>query len=235
VPKVTIIDYQLKQREVVDRIEEGVNDGCLNFSTISPVENYEDDPRTCLTSVHLPRQSLLKQVQQSIIKPLSRIEPDFYYYPPDSLHMTIKNIRVSNDPPQFNEKDIRKAEKIFSEIIPNKKQFNVYFYRLLLFPNNLALIGTTDPELDNIILDLDKALEAQGIPDDKVYINSQYFFSNMTLARFNTPPSKKFKEKVNQLSAGLNFKPYRVDSVTLLTCNPVFKNRQIKKTWHLLF
>ena len=32
---------------------------------------------------------------------------------------------------------------------PNQA-FKIYFYRLLLFPNNLALIGTTDPERDEM-------------------------------------------------------------------------------------
>ena len=147
--------------------------------------------------------------------------------------MTIKSIRVINDPPHFNEEDVQKAEKIFDETIPQHKKFNVYFYRLLLFPNNLALIGTTDEELDNIILDLDKKLTAEGIPDDKVYTNSQYFFSNMTLTRFSTPPSDIFKQKVTELSDSLEFEPYQVDSVTLLTCNAVLRNKQIRGTWEL--
>ncbi|HIH13441.1 TPA: hypothetical protein HA242_06995 [Candidatus Woesearchaeota archaeon] len=57
--------------------------------------------------------------------------------------MTIKNIRVINNPPHFTEGDVNQAGKVFSQIIPKHKRFNVYFYRLLLFPNNLALLGTS--------------------------------------------------------------------------------------------
>ncbi len=230
---MTVTTHQLKQQEVIDRIASQVSNKSLNFSTVSPVDDFENDPRICLTSVLLPRQGLLDQVQQDLIEPLRKIEPDFHYYPSDCLHMTIKNIRVINNPPHFNEEDIQKAEKIFGETIPQHKKFNVYFYRLLLFPNNLALIGTTDEELDRIILDLDKKLTAEGIPDDKVYTNSQYFFSNMTLARFSTPPSDIFKQKVIKLSDSLKFEPYQVDSVTLLTSNAVLKNKQIRGTWEL--
>ena len=230
---MTVKSHQLKQQEVIDRIANQVSNKNLNFSTVSPVDDFANDPRTCLTSIHLPHQGLLDQVQQDLIEPLRKIEPDFHYYPNDCLHMTIKNIRVINNPPHFNKKDVQKAETIFAETIPQHKKFNVYFYRLLLFPNNLALIGTTDEELDSIILDLDNKLTKADIPDDKVYTNSHHFFSNMTLARFDTSSSEAFKQKVVELSESLKFKPYQVDSVTLLTCNAVLKNKLIRGTWEL--
>ncbi len=230
---MTITDHQLKQQEVIDHIALQVSNRSLNFSTVAPVEDYANDPRICLTSIHLPNQQLLGKVQRELIDPLKAIEPNFYYYPSDGLHMTIKNIRVINNPPHFNEDDVKKAAKIFGEVIPQHKKFNVYFYRLLLFPNNLALIGTTDEELDRIILDLDQKLQTNNIPDDKVYVNSKNFFSNMTLARFNNPPSEAFKHKVGELSGSLKFGPYQVDSVTLITCNAVFQGKNIRGTWEL--
>lgn len=205
----------------------------LSFSTVSPVVDYEKDPRICLTSVHIPHQKLLAKVQNSLIAPLRKIAPDYFYYPPDSLHMTIKNIRVINDPPHFAQQDIQKAQQVFQSVIPRHKKFPVYFYRLLVFPHNLALMGTTDPELDNIIFDLDKSLQNAGIPDDKHYLNAKYFFSNMTLARFNTPPTKEFLQKVTELSQMISFEPYIVDSVTLLTCTAVFTKRSMIQTWGL--
>lgn len=230
---MTITDHQLKQQDVIDHIALQVNNHSLNFSTVAPVEDFVNDPRICLTSIHLPHQHLIEKVQRELIDQLKVIEPNIYYYPSDGLHMTIKNIRVINDPPHFSEVDVKKAEMIFSKVIPQHKKFNVYFYRLLLFPNNLALIGTTDEELDRIILDLDQKLQANDIPDDKVYANSKYFFSNMTLARFNNPPSEAFKHKVSELSESIKFKPYQVDSVTLITCNAVFQNRHIINAWNL--
>lgn len=146
--------------------------------------------------------------------------------------MTIKNIRVINDPLHFTTDVISKAEKVFSKIIPIHQRLKVYFYRLLLFPNNLALIGTTDPELDEIVLDLDRKLNEEGIPDDKQYSNSQYFFSNMTLARFSKP-SDEFRRRVGELSESILIEPYTVDSVTLLTCNAALKKRKIINTWDL--
>lgn len=226
-------DHQLKQLEIINKVEKQIAVNSLSISMVFPTDDYENDSRICLTSVHLPHKELISQIQQSIIEPLRKVAPDLYYYSFDSLHITIKSIRVINSPPSFSDNDVQKAEKIFSEIIPKHKQFSIYFYRLLLFPNNLALIGTTDSELDKIIFNLDSALKTAGIPDDKVYANSKYFFSNITLARFNTSPSEEFKQKVQELPDFIKFKPYTVNSVTLLSCNGVFKMRQIKGTWYL--
>jgi hypothetical protein len=225
--------HQQKQVEVINSLEQQVRNNSLKFSTVAPVKDYTNDTRICLTSVHIPNQDLITKIQSEFIEPLKGISPNFFFYPNDSLHMTIKNIRVINDPPNFTKEDIGKAEQVFESIVPHHKQFNVYFYRLLLFSNNLALIGTTDPELDSIILDLDKELNIAGVPDDKKYMNSKYFFSNMTLARFNDVPSRKFLQKVEELSQSILFDPYIVDSVTLITCTAVFTNKNIIQTWKL--
>jgi len=229
---MTQADHQLKQREVINKIADQVSSNSLGFSTVSPVENYEGDQRICLTSVHIPHKELIKKVQ-TLIEPLQKLEPTYFYYPCDSLHLTIKNVRVTNYPPHFTENDVQKATQVFSKTIPRHKKFQIFFYRLLLFPNNLALIGTTDLELDNIVSDLDKKLKKAGIPDDKVYANSRYFFSNMTLARFNSQPSQEFKAKISEISESLVIEPYLVDSVTLVTCNAIFKKRREIGTWNL--
>ncbi|PWU24153.1 hypothetical protein C5B42_00445 [Candidatus Cerribacteria bacterium 'Amazon FNV 2010 28 9'] len=230
---MSVTNHQSKQREVIDHIALQVSNNSLNFSTVSPVEDYAKDPRICLTSVHFPHKNLIDKVQREIIEPLRKIEPSLYYYPNDGLHMTIKNVRVINNPPHFNEDDVRKAIEVFSKVIPQHKKFNVYFYRLLLFPNNLALIGTTDEELDHIVLDLDKQLKANDVPDDKAYANSQYFFSNMTLARLIGIPSTVFTQKVEELSESLRFESYQVDSVSLITGNAVFRDKKIIGSWEL--
>ena len=205
----------------------------MKVSVVSPVEDFEDDPRICLTSIHFPSESLKSRIEEEITNPLRQISPEYYFYSKNSLHITVKNIRVINDPPHFTEEDIKKAEEVFSKVVPTHKKFKIYYFGLLLFPNNLALIGTTDEELDKIILDLDKKLKGVGVSDDKQYINSRYFFSNVTLARFSKPVSKKFIMKVNELSEKINIDPYIVDSVSLITGTAVLKRLRVIKTWIL--
>ena len=228
-----LTSHQLKQQGIVDAIVQQISTNSLRFSTVSPVEDYLHDSRTCLTSVHLPHKDFLENINTQIVEPLRKVEPSLYYYPTNCLHMTIKTVRVVNNPPHFSEEDVHTALRVFDEIVPQHSKFNVYFYRLLLFPNNLALIGTTDEELDHIILDLDERLTTENIPDDNKYINTKYFFCNMTLARFNETPSKSFTQKVQELSNSLKFAPYQIDSVTLLTCNAVLENKRTLGTWKL--
>lgn len=229
---LNLTHHQKKQLEVINRIAEQIRLPSPDFSTVSPVDDYENDSRICLTSVHLPDEKLIKQVRK-IIKSLRDIEPSFYYYPDSSLHLTIKNVRVINSPPGFTQKDVEKATEVFSLVVPHHEQFKAYFYRLILFPNSLSLFGTTDPELDDLVLDLDKTLIDNGLPDDKVYVNSKYFFCNMTLARFNIKPSQDFTQIVSELSDTIKFEPYTINSVTLLICNAVLKKRKEINTWQL--
>lgn len=227
------VSHQQKQKEVIATIAQQIQNNSLQCSTVSAVNNYEQDPRMCLTTVHFPKKDLLDQIYTSILAPLTLIEPNIYFYPNDCLHMTIKNIRVIHDPPNFTDTDIQKAYTILNETVRIHHAFNVYFYRLLLFPNNIALIGTTDEELDQIFFDIDTKLTHEGIADDKVYVNSSHFFSNITLARFASKPSQKFIEKVNALSTTLSFSPYTVDTISLVSCNAVCKQRTNHGFWKL--
>lgn len=230
---VNLSAHQQNQIEVINKIEEQIKNNALNFSTVSPVSDFENDSRICLTSVHIPAEELKQKIQTKIIDPLKEISPNHYYYSIDSIHMTIKNIRIINDPPNFNKEDVGKIKEVFDSVIPKHKKFNVYFYRLFFFPMNLALFGTTDSELDNIVLDLDKNLKEVGVPDDKIYVNNKYFFSNITLARFTNSISEEFTRKIDELSKSFSFEPYTVDSIALLSCNAAFKKRTIFETWNL--
>lgn len=223
-------NHQRNQIKVINAIEKQVKNNSLQFSTVEPVSNYENDNRLCLTGVHLLKNELTSYIQNYIINPLKQISPEHYYYDRNSLHATIKNVRVVNNPPLFNDKIIQKAKQVFTSVVKHHKQFKAYYYRLLLFPMNLALIGTTGSELDSLIINLDNELKKNGIPDDKIYKNDKYFFSNITLARFNKKPTNDFINKVKELSKNINFPPYIIDSVTLLTCNAVLKKKTIIAT-----
>lgn len=225
--------HQQAQIEVINKIEQQANTNSMQFSTVTPVNDYTNDTRISLTGVHLPNDSLKKNVSTQILEPLRKVDPTHHYYQPDTLHLTIKNVRLISDPPAFDDEDISKVKNVFKDVIPHHHAFKAYFYRLLLFPANLTLIGTTEPELDLIHLDLDRRLNEVGISDDKQYVNSRYFFCNMTLVRFTSSITNEYMDKIEEISRSIICKPYKIDSVTLLTCNATLNKQQIIDTWSL--
>jgi 2'-5' RNA ligase len=225
--------YQRGQIMVVDEIDSQVKNDAVRFSTVAPIGDYSNDPRICLTSVHFPKDDLLNIIWDTLIEPLRETSPDHYYYSKDNLHLTIKNVRLINNPPNFTANDVIRAKAVFEKAIQEHKKIRVYFYRLLLFKSNLALVGTTDEELDKLVLDLDRGLNEAGVSDDKQYMNTANFFCNMTLVRFNTDISSSLKEKIKVLSTRINIKSYEMDSVTLLTSSAVMNNRRIIGKWDL--
>lgn len=218
-------NHQKNQIKVINQLEQSLSDRELGFSVVEPVDDFINDSRMALTSVHFPKKDFLQKINMKILEPLKKIDDRQFFYPDKYIHMTIKNIKTIQDPPNFNHADIEKVKKVFDDVIPKYQPFKSYYYRLLLFPYNLALMGTTDPTLDEIILELDSKLKEAGVPDDKVYLNSRYFFSNVTLVRFNKPISTEFKNKVEEISKNLEPFSYEIDSVTLLSCNAVMNNR----------
>jgi 2'-5' RNA ligase len=228
-----MLSHQDKQKKIISQIEKQVKNNALQATAVVPVHDFASDNRICLTSVHFPSAQFINIISKTIIEPLKAVFPNAYYYEPSSLHLTIKNIRVINNPPNFTSTDIETAKKTLNKVIPNCVKFNIYPYRLLLFKNNLALMSTTDEELDRIITNLNTELEKSGISDDKQYVNDKYYFSNMTVARFNSTPSTLFKKKVAEISSALNLSSYCVDSVSLITGNAVMKKLTIHKTINL--
>ncbi len=59
-----MINHQQKQIEVINKLEEQVKANTLGFSVVSPVEDFENDPRICLTSVHFPSDGLKNQINK---------------------------------------------------------------------------------------------------------------------------------------------------------------------------
>lgn len=202
-------------------------------SIVSPVSDYQNDPRICLTSVHFPKKELVDRIQHKIIEPIQKLSSDIYFYKETSFHITIKNIRTIEDPPNFTLTDIEKAKEVFSKVIPRHKSFDIYYYKLVILPNSISLMFTTDPELDNIFQNLDRSLNEAGVPDNKKYMNDKYFFGNITLARFYNQPDEKMKTKIQDISKKLQFQPYKIDSVTLIKANASLEKCEKLGSWKL--
>lgn len=228
-----VTEYQKGQLEVIRTIENQIENDTVSFSIVLPTENYDTDPRMALTSVHFPKPELITYVTSQLQEPLKKIAPEHYYYSPESLHLTIKNVRTTAEPRGYTPEEIEQTNHVFSQVLTHHKPFKAYFFRLLQFKLNLALVGTTDPELDSIILDLDKELDAAGVPDNKVYANKDHFFAMMTLLRFVDEPTSTFQDKINELSSTISFPPYTIDTISLVTANAVMKKRTVIGEWKL--
>lgn len=226
-------DHQKKQIQIINKLEKQIKSGDLGVSTVSPTTNFETDDRIFFAGVYFPSQEFVEKIQNELVKPLKEIDKNQYYYPPSSIHITIKNIRTISDPPNFNESDIEKAKVVFSKVTQKHKGFNAYFYKLIIFPNNLTLVGTTDSEFDDLLLDLDSSLKNAGIADDKTYANSKYFFSNITLCRFYKKPSSDFIKKVSELNNNFVVLEIPIKNVELVSANAVLKKRAVYGKWNL--
>ena len=225
-----INNHRKNQIKVIDLLEQKFKD--KKISAVRPVDNFKNDPRICLTTVHFPKKYFINKIFTDIINPLKKVDSRLYYYKPTSLHLTIKNIRTIENPPNFTKDNVIRVTNAFTKVIPSFHKFNIYYYKLLILPYSISLLCTTDPELNKLFLKLDKTLNIIGLPDNKSYVNKKYFFINMTLARFNKPVSIKIMKKVKELSSKIDF-TYTVDSASLIEANASLETCNIIHTWKL--
>ena len=107
--------YSQLQREVVNQLL--YDSSSASLPGIVPMEpDYNGEVRRCLTSVVFVPFTIAERIQSNIIERLREIAPTHYYYPPDTLHITIKNIRTGHAPPLFTNIDIEKCRSVFSEV-----------------------------------------------------------------------------------------------------------------------
>lgn len=225
--------YQKNQISIISKIANQSQSGKVSFSTVSAVSDYKDDKRICLTTIHFIKKDFKEIITEKIINPFKKLFPNNFYYLPDSLHITIKNIRVVADPPNFSDLEINKVTKILEQVSLTHKRYRAYFFRFIIFSNNLSLIGTTDEESDKLVLDFDKKLNENGVADDKNYFYNKFFFVNISLLRFYEKPSALFKQKIVKLSEEIIFPPYLIDSLSLVKGNAVMSKKEILGHWRL--
>lgn len=110
-------DYFQKQKIYTAKLEQSFQEHKIVVTIVEMKKNYVDDDATCLTTLTFPTKTITKKIH-IITKRLQTIEPDFYYYPEKSLHLTIKNIRTIHKPPLFTPDDVKKVHSLFEKIIP---------------------------------------------------------------------------------------------------------------------
>lgn len=227
-------DYRELQQQLVDQLRIGAA-GLDGRASVVPMQSdYRNDPARALTSVVFVPAGLGQEIRRAIIEPLQAIEPEHYYYPPESLHLTIKNVRTVHYPPRFTTVDINRAAELFGRLIPSRCAFSVSLEELVPFSTSLALIGYADEQLKKLNRTLDTGLHEIGLPDDRRYLSDQVFFGNVTVCRYVRPPSSRFLQAVEEM-AHVYQRELRIEAVHLITCNAVCapETRRIIATYNL--
>lgn len=214
------LSYSQKQRELIQQIEISFKKGEKNPTLVGAVSDYANDDKICLTSVFFLPDDIKQIISQKIIAPLRKIEPWHYYYPKNSMHVTIKNICVVHQLPTFTDKDIEKVKNKFLEIIPKFPKFDVLFERLFLFPSSISIIGFTNKYLGKLVKALDNGLNEVGLSDDKKYFSNEVFFINSTFCRFTKEPGEKLLTEINEMMFG-DYSKCTLEEISLITTNSV--------------
>jgi len=210
--------FQRKQLDLMRHMEATLAAGS-HGSTIVPMQtDYATDAQIALTCVNFIDKDLTATIQTQIIRPLQELEPEFYYYPGNALHLTIQNIRVINDPPHFNAADIAKVQQILTEITPPAGPFEFALAGLLSMPTSVSLIALIRPEYDKFVRDFRRRLTDAGVSDDKKYFTDEIMFANITVCRYTHKPSLEFLKKLQEMK-DIIIGPYTTKNVSLVTMN----------------
>lgn len=188
-------------------------------STIVPMQtDYVNDPQIALTCITFIDKNLTATIQTQLIQPLQIIEPEFYYYPDNALHLTIQNIRVINNPPHFGASDIAKAQRVLAEEIPSSGPFQFTLTGLLSMPTSVSIIALVNPEYDQFVKKFRNKLIDAHVPDDKKYFTDEIIFANITICRYTHKPSPEFIEKLTTMK-DLMIGSFTATNVSLVQMN----------------
>lgn len=219
--------YRQQQETLIRGLEEQLNNKQSTGSTIvSMRNNYEDDNEICLTSVVFLPKELQQTITSELIEPLKAIQPAHHFYPGESLHLTIKNIRTIHQPPLFTEENQVAVDQLFTKLIPQQKSFSFDLNGLVKFPTSLSIAGYSDERLLHLVQALDCGLNEIGVPDNKTYISDTVFFGNVTFCRFTEPPTDAFLAEFNKRKNTL-IGELSVNTISLISCNAVCSKKTL--------
>jgi 2'-5' RNA ligase len=211
--------YRDRQRQLIDSIRSDVSTVSANASVVPIQADYAADPGRCLTSVMFVPSPKAIALRDGIQEALAQVEPFHYYNPPESMHITIKNVRVAQDPPSFDETDIANVHACFAGVLPHHRSFPFSFEELVVFPNSISLVAYSDERLREVVQALDAGLAEIGLSDDKRYLSDEVFYGNITLCRFTRQPGPRLFEAVTELNRQWHPTSICLSHVELITGN----------------
>jgi 2'-5' RNA ligase len=211
--------YRELQERAVNQLRAGSHRN--SRASVVPIRSdYKADPAMCLTSVAFLPADIGQDVYRKIVGPLKAIEPDHHFYRPDSMHITIKNIRTIHTPPLFTEADVRKVDRLFAELIPQHPPIPLWLEEVVSLQTSAVLVAYSDVRLRDLVRALDAGLNEIGVPDNKQYVSDDVYFGNVTLCRYTRPPSKEFYDALEGMAHAYK-ETLKVEDIHLITCNAV--------------
>ncbi len=219
--------YQKKQLELVRQMESLAAAGVTRSTIVPILKDYPRDPQRTLTSVVFLPGRFQRRLYLEVIRPLQKLEPDFYYYPLPSLHITIQNIRIAHFPARYNKTDITKARRVFRQVVPKHQNFYFHLYGTLALPTSVSIIVLSSLTHARLICDLRRSLASAGLPDDKTYF-SEATFANCNICRFTHKPGVKFRNFLRQQNSH-DFGRLLVSEISLIETNAVCHPSATKK------
>jgi hypothetical protein len=210
--------YLEQQKLLVKELENSVNNKITKSTFVEMQTDYANDDQICLTSVVFIPKEISSVIVSKLIESLRKIESEHYYYLPESMHLTIKNVRVIHKPPLFTDEDIEKAKQVFKKTITEFTVYNFSLEDVILFPTSLSLMAYADELHKKLVLALDKGLKEVGVPDDKRYLSDSVFWGNINICRFVKAPGEKFINEVNKFR-NIKIGNLKAEKISLITCN----------------
>ena len=178
-------------------------------------------------------QELANSLEQNLIEPIRNADPNHYYFAPESLHVTIQNVRTIAMPSNFSDETIEIARSVFERVVPRHDLFELTLKRIFEPPTSLSISALSDRSYGDLVKDLRAELESAGIPDNKRYGSGEIVFGNVTFCRFKGAPNNQLRELVKSLKNN-EFGKFTVDRVNLVVtdavCSP--RNTTIKDTFY---
>jgi hypothetical protein len=215
-----MVNYQKKQKLLFEKIENDFKVGKSPSTIVDPVKDYANDNQICLTSVVFLSDEIKRNIEEKIILPLKKLDKRQYYYLPQSLHVTIQNVRTIHNPPLFSADDVEKVKKVLRRIIPKYHHFEFSIRGIFDLPTSLSLRAYSDEVFGKLVLELRNALNEEGVPDNKKYASSNIIIANTTVCRYTVPPSEVFLNTI-RTTKEINVGSMIVKEIFLISTNAI--------------
>lgn len=216
-----MIDKKWKQQQLAAMAAlEQISSSDRSLKSVVEIQkDYVLDKRLCLTMVAFIPEDIAAQIEDELLTPLKQIDSDQYFYPPQSLHITIQNVRTISDPPTFNQLDVGNIVNTVATVFDQSGPLHFELNGLLRLRTSLSIRAFSNEQLLPICRELRLKLAQAGYPDDKDYVSQDVVFGNITVCRYTHEPQPEFIKALDRLP---NFSAeLKVEEVSLISTNAI--------------